>query len=186
MSGEQNFDEIKTKLESNSFNTTIDLSDEDWKPIFYFSLVWNLFESQICETRASKDRLELSVNKYTATLAGSKLRTIEEKYNNYFDWFRPRYQDRNTASKFKALFNNKEDFDLNDTDKYMKGHIESVLNGNNTEIQDIIKCLLFIAYRIRNNFFHGNKDINGLINQTDLFIKTNKFLLDYMEDVLHS
>jgi hypothetical protein len=187
MSTEQNFDEIKAKLEGNYFYTKINLSDKDWKPILYFSLVWNLFESQICKTNANRISIELSIDKFTTKLAGTtKLQTVEAKYNNYFNWFRPRYTDRNVGSKFKALFNNKDDFELNSTETHMKGHLELVLNGKSADIQDVIKALLFIAYRIRNNFFHGNKNINDLINQTDLFIKTNQLLLDYMEDVLHS
>jgi len=68
----------------------------------------------------------------------------------------------------------------------MRRHLEATLNSPQSSLEDIVKSLLFIAYRIRNNFFHGNKNLSDLFNQEDLFQQINQVLMDYLDDISQS
>ena len=50
-------------------------------------------------------------------------------------------------------------------------------------LNNIVYALLLIAHRIRNNLFHGNKGIESLHTQTDLFRVVNRLLATFLEDI---
>ena len=61
--------------------------------------------------------------------------------------------------------------------------VRGVLNGETQDVNNIVYALLLIAHRIRNNLFHGNKGIDSLHTQTELFQVVNRLLSDFIENV---
>lgn len=59
--------------------------------------------------------------------------------------------------------------------------IQRVLLGLTNNSCDIIKAIIMIIYRYRNNLFHGEKAIASLPMQKDNFINANKFLIACLE-----
>ena len=59
--------------------------------------------------------------------------------------------------------------------------IQRVLLGLTNNSCDIIKAIIMIIYRYRNNLFHGEKAIASLPIQKDNFIYANKFLIACLE-----
>jgi hypothetical protein len=175
----QEFNKIKDWLECNYFFTKIDLSDEAWKPILYFSLIWNIFESKACNFEANEESLGKSVTKNSSNLDVAKYKPI-------FDWFQKRYfPSRQLDARFDNLFRSKSK-PAKISNPKMRAHLEGILKKDeeNISADEMVLGLLFIAYRIRNNFFHGNKDINDLLSQTELFHQINQLLLNYTGDIL--
>lgn len=174
----EEFDSIKKWLENNYFFTQINLSEEAWKPILYFSLVWNVFESKACNFKADAESIKGSVERNQLDLDATK-------YQSLFCWFQERYyQNGKLDARFDDLFISKSTpHKISNRD--MKDHLESILpkEGKIISTCDMVLGLLFITYRIRNNFFHGNKDINNLLSQTELFHKINQVLLTYTDDI---
>lgn len=60
--------------------------------------------------------------------------------------------------------------------------VKRVLIGEAHDLNNIVYALLLIAHRIRNNLFHGNKRLESLHTQTELFHVVNRLLADYIED----
>ena len=52
----------------------------------------------------------------------------------------------------------------------------SLLNGS-PSVEEKINCLLLISFRIRNNFFHGNKSPENILEQNNLFVHVSEFLI---------
>ncbi len=57
-------------------------------------------------------------------------------------------------------------------------------NNTSTPLSDeaAVYALLLIAHRIRNNLFHGNKELPKLVDETDLFNYVNALLQQYIGD----
>ncbi len=60
--------------------------------------------------------------------------------------------------------------------------IEKVLLGKEEDQTAIIKALILIIYRYRNNLFHGEKEIASLPNQQENFDYANNFLMTCLEE----
>ena len=148
------------------------LDYDQMKPILCFSLIWNLFETHACQRDANPNSIHQSVNR-----AGKSGRLSSKKYNQFVHYFRERYYLAD-EDKFESFF-----------DTLMLTHTESqkvvkrALNGDTSDINDIVYALLLIAHRIRNNLFHGNKDVQTLPQQVALFTAVNSLLTTYLKDI---
>lgn len=119
------------------------LKPETFKAVAGFALLWNLFEGLICKGRANANTLP----RITQNLArSSKLEKLVDKSISYY---RSRYV---ADQEMNAIFNGLK-FRANDR----REHVESVLKGQVDDFGDKVLALLIIAYRIRNNIFHGLK-----------------------------
>jgi hypothetical protein len=58
--------------------------------------------------------------------------------------------------------------------------IEAFVTGRKTDVNNVVVALLLIAYRVRNNTFHGEKSPNALRNQQPLFRCINSLLATYL------
>ena len=142
------------------------------KPILCFSLIWNLFETHACQRNANLSSIRRSVDQ-----ANESGRLSSSKYEQFVCYFRKRYYLADER-KFETFF-----------DRLMLTHSESqkvvkrALNGGASDVNDIVYALLLIAHRIRNNLFHGNKDVQSLPQQIELFTAVNSLLTTYLEDI---
>jgi hypothetical protein len=68
------------------------------------------------------------------------------------------------------------------TDGDSKTVVRKVMCGEMRDLNNIVYALLLIAHRIRNNLFHGNKNVQSLPHQIDLFTTINSLLTTFLED----
>lgn len=140
------------------------------RPVLCFSLIWNLFETIACRRMANPNSIRQSVDH-----ADQSGRIDPAKYAKYVTFFRNRYLTDGTVDD---VF-----------DRLLMTHAESrivvrrVLNDETKDLNNIVYALLLIAHRIRNNLFHGNKEVSSLHLQTDLFQVVNRLLTDFIEDI---
>ncbi len=141
------------------------------KPILCFSLIWNLFETHACQRHATPTSIRRSVDH-----ADESGRLALNRYERFVHYFRDRYLSYGQG--FDTFF-----------DRLLLTHSESqtavrrALSGQARDLNNIVYALLLIAHRIRNNLFHGNKDVQSLPQQTELFTAANALLTTYLEDI---
>lgn len=156
----------------DNFYASPGLNSKDWEPILHFALVWNLFETNVCHKNANLNALKRSVESFSEPLDMTR-------YRDCFEFFQNRYSESDGARyRFDTLFPNPRGSDIE-----MKLHLSRVFLSDDAAASDIILGLLYIAYRIRNNFFHGNKSLGLILGQTELFRNVNQILIRYMDDV---
>lgn len=138
----------------------VNLQEEDITNIKDFSLIWNVFEG--CGVFSAN----FSITKLESHIQNINFDLIE--FQNQFTYFRDRYvTNGQTNNRFESL-------NFRRTDR--KQFVADVLCDNLTTSRDIILALAIVVYRLRNNFFHGNKDIRVIDQQKENFINANSFL----------
>ncbi|NLD50873.1 MAG: hypothetical protein GX660_27335, partial [Clostridiaceae bacterium] len=135
---------------NNRFGT--DFTENDLLSIKNFSLIWNVFENDVCHNNCSVARLT------------ERLHPIQfevDEFAGCLEYFKDRYvTDGATNGRFEHLnFRNNDRREL----------VEEVLLGNNNEISSIVLALSIIVYRFRNNLFHGLKEIQFIDQQQTNF-----------------
>ena len=157
----------------NSYFCT-DLPFSRMKPVLYFSLIWSMFEKDACDCNAHRGSIRSSVDRANQT---GRLR--RERYLELLRYFQERAvtTEQNVRSYLDTLF-------PDHPEPKVRKAIRVVLQGEAHELKDTVYALLLIAYRIRNNLFHGNKAVPELPPQTDLFVEVNWLLATYLEDLL--
>lgn len=155
---------------NSHLNGAANLDFEQLKPVLCFALLWNMFESKACGGDANQITIANSIQ----SADGLGLLKIE-RYESIVAFFKNRYVIGNTLN---ARFSG-----LQLTNKAMK-IVSEVLLENYSDLNNIVCALLLIAHRIRNNLFHGNKCVESLPDQTDLFIVINLLLSRYLEDII--
>jgi hypothetical protein len=139
------------------------------RPILSFSLIWNLFETVTCGRSATPISIRSSVDRLDQ--AGLLNR---DKYIGYLDYFKERYLQFGSIERvFDALFM---------THPQSRTVVRRALFDEARDLNNLVYALLLIAHRIRNNLFHGNKEVRTLHTQTELFEVVNHLLADYIED----
>jgi len=89
------------------------------------------------------------------------------------DYFYNRYLNPNIDTTYSI---DGLQFRGSSSDQQAKIDVIQVLTKQQTEPKEVLKALLFILYRFRNNLFHGNKEIINLNTQIDNFISANGIL----------
>jgi len=169
MNGHNSFDAIAWI--NSYFRGSIQLDFEQLRPILCFSLIWNLFETHACRRNATLHSIKQSVDH-----AHESSRLRRERYETHLAFFRNRYlQPERTIDWF---------FDhLMLTDHKAQEVVRRTLLGDSENLNSDVYALLLIAHRIRNNLFHGNKELESLPRQIPLFHAVNALLATYLEDI---
>lgn len=146
--------DIQQWLRSNIVTMTT-FSDDTYTSISDFSIMWAIFEStqlkDLEKAKAVVDELE--------DIAKRVSHNIVSLHYAHSYWAR-RYIDENgqTRDKFEKLgFKHKPHSDL----------VLRVLNGQAANCEEYINALLLIVYRLRNNLFHGEKDMTKINGQVE-------------------
>lgn len=157
-------------LEHNRHYENID--ESKLKNIFYFTLIWNIFEKECCENFA-----EIGFHpRCIAEKLTSKINT--SVLNDVCGYFKDRYVANN---KTKTIFNDfKFGKDANDGKVY-KDFVRKTLLANNASNKDKIQSLLYIAFRLRNNLYHGIKEVSKLYDQNENFKQINLLLMEIID-----
>lgn len=144
------------------------ISDATFGPILHFSLMWNLFERDACGREAKPANIERAVQ---AAFAEGNLSL--DPFQEHLAYFRTRSQ-RDGMSIDRYLDALKMD------NKNARHLVRGVLAGDLSDANNAVHALLLIAHRIRNNLFHGEKEVATLHSQADLFRAVNSLLATYL------
>jgi len=141
----------------------VNLSENELICIKDFSLLWNVFEKEVCDTRCTINKLKDS------------LRLIQFEMNDfevYLEYFQNRYITDNVTN---VRFEN-----LHITSIRTKKFVADVLLGKKIETSEIVFALALIVYRYRNNLFHGVKDILVINEQEQNFLIANQTIMSIL------
>ncbi|NDV24706.1 hypothetical protein [Desulfovibrio sp. JC022] len=141
-------------------NLSLEYESTDFIAVSEFVLAWAFAERKIIST----------LNNNTGSLGCPVFRNILERNNNYrlnrhlnfaYIFFKNRYESRQGQTKFNNL-----NFRRTERDCRLQS-FQAIRANNATDISKL-KCVAYISSRIRNNLFHGNKNLGSLIQQQEL------------------
>ena len=138
-----------------------------------FSLIWNLFETFACNKNANLNSINDAVDRID-----SRERITQNLTKEHLEYFSERYF--NVDGSQKEIFNGLH-FRDGGRDQAAKEHVKRVLTKIETEPKEILKALLYILYRFRNNLFHGEKEVVRLNGQIENFKVANDLLAKVLE-----
>lgn len=136
--------------------------------VTYFSLLWNVFEAEVCDRGASASRFRNKANDWK----NAKF-LCHSDWVSYLTYFQCRYVNKGNTNCLFSKLNLRDNDDPN--------LVSAVLKGENTDIAEIVTAILTIVYRYKNNLFHGMKWIYNLKGQTENFNKANRILARAIE-----
>jgi len=151
----------KQWLESNRYYSELD--ESKLTSIFYFALIWNLFEKECCGKFAKMDEHPKQLSEHAEQVSRVMLQDV---------WCH--FQQRYIANdKPTQLF---KSFAFQPRDN--KAWVEAILrlDAKATE-QEKLEALLRIAFRLRNNLYHGEKSVSKLYEQNENFRQINQILM---------
>ena len=114
--------------------------------ISYFTLIWNVFEKKCC---AGYARMDIHPQRIAnATHATDKI--VEEVFN----YFKNRYISvENLDTEYFKQFKFPE---------AKKNEVRNIFLTPSVDKENKVLALLYIAFRLRNNLYHGEKEVNNL------------------------
>jgi len=152
----------KEWLEKNVFYSL--LNENKLKHIFYFPILWNIFEKELCNNIAL-------INKYKEISREITINPSKEKeINSIYNYFKNRYIKERWRFEYLKFRNNKTEQDI-------KREILERFSKEEIKLLEKIEVILCIAFRIRNNLYHGEKQVDKLYEQNENFAQINKFLI---------
>jgi hypothetical protein len=134
-----------------------------------FLFFWSLFEKKVCDNNANVNRICNEID-----ILVKKKALNPKEFNRIYKYFKKRYTKEGKVNK---LFS---DLAFRESDK--KGFVKAVLENESPLINDELKAVLIVVYRLRNNLFHGTKEVELLKSQIQNFKVTNELLakiIDY-------
>ena len=144
-----------------------DIAAHQIQSVLYFSLLWNLFEGQVCETEADIPKIKRAVQ---TLQRNGNLRIAE--YDDCREYFIRRYVENGNVSPL---------FDQLNLRTQNKSLVRDMLEGRETRECEVLQALLLIAYRYRNNLFHGVKSLPDLPSQNSNFQNANRLIMIFMD-----
>jgi hypothetical protein len=141
--------------------------------IFKFMLLFNVFEARLLIGSASQ-----ALPKICTDLKNQNWFRIDE-YDEYGKFFLERYTDGSDGSiKFEQLKLSKKH---NEYDE-VKASFDNFKKGNRDD--KLFLSYLRVAYRFRNNLFHGSKNALGLNVYVECFEKINWLMHKLLSDMV--
>lgn len=131
-----------------------------------FSLLWNYFETEICEKNGKYEKVAQYVEQF-AEMQFNK--DQEEIIEVAFKYFKGRYEFDNQGGN--------ELFETLGLPENLLQLLREELKESNASVHKKLIPLLKIAFRFRNNFFHGIKEIGEIKKYNQPFQKLNEILV---------
>lgn len=148
--------------------TATPINEATFGPILQFSLMWNLFERDACGREGNPTNIEKSVE---SVFADGKLNL--HSFQEHLAYFRDRSQREGmTIDRYLDA--------LKLTNAKGRNLVRGVLAGSLSDPNNVVLALLLVAHRIRNNLFHGEKEVAYLHAQVDLFRTVNSLLATFL------
>ena len=161
----------KIWLETQQYYPTIE--EDKLTSIFYFTLIWNLFEKECCgkfaKINTHPESLSQKLEPYLdVTLVDSIYKHFKNRYIN---------SNNNETNLFTTF-----EFGQDQNAQNIKTFVKNILlNSSSTRVEKI-KALFYIAFRLRNNLYHGIKDVDKLYDQNENFKQINYLLRAAVEN----
>lgn len=162
-------------------NKDIKFSEESWiksnvnenffacqfSSIRNFFIFWNSFEKIVCDEKANFTTINTKIERLNIESENIEL-------NRLFSYFQSRYTSNNRINDiFEELY-------FRSGDQEWKDITRNTLESSEGVATNMLLSILFIALRLRNNLFHGVKDLTlddeWLMDQNLLFSNVNKTL----------
>jgi hypothetical protein len=143
---------------------------EEIENISYFTLVWGVFEQKCCGGFAK-------IAEHPEQLS-TELDICSELLTSTFEYFKIRYIT--TECTENLTFVNFK-FGVSASPLSYKNKVKTVLCKQIPTKKEKIEALLYISFRLRNNLYHGEKEITSLIEQDENFSVINEFLIALIE-----
>lgn len=149
-------------------------TEQKIKSVLRFAIFWNLLEADPCfQNYVSLWKLE---NPDLHTKILTNLDEEEKSSLNYCILFFSQRDRLSLHCKDQKEENKWQSYQLKmkkiweEQDEIKK---QQLIENN---LEEYLKICLFIVYRLRNNLFHGIKQLSDLTDQNDLFNVANRFL----------
>lgn len=141
------------------------LTEGEKREILTFSILWSLFEARVFDCEIDSSRAFWRKVGEWSDAKVLEPRLIREE----IEYLRDRYiTDNDTNDHFDSL-------NIRNSD--IEERVSNVLSGELDDIEDEMATALFVVYRLRNNFFHGEKWSYGFRNQFGNFRVANRILM---------
>jgi hypothetical protein len=129
------------------------LRPETYQTLASFTILWNYFEQTKCGTRAEAKALR------SAARSIGESGVLNDELKKALDYWRHRYVTGGATNvRFDTLhFRNGDN----------RKAAEAAVLGTATDPRVILEGLLVIAFRLRNNLFHGLKEFSELNDQRE-------------------
>lgn len=150
----------KEWLKNNRYYYQID--ETKLNSIFYFSLIWNIYEKELCGKEGS---IRVHPKQHSAQYAE---KINQELLSQVFDYFHNRYVLNGIRTEKYESFEFKSE--------NIKKEVFEYLTLNKPTVKQMLNALLLIAFRLRNNLFHGEKQVEMLYEQNENFAQINSIL----------
>lgn len=153
------------------------IAQDELQPVLEFTLIWNLFERQLFRRSANLGEIRRHMER-----ALDLGRINPESYKPHIAFFRERYDNPTEEFLMQVLLSSSKQ--PSEHDLVNIGLVKSAISGEFSDPNNVIYALLFIAYRVRNNLFQGEKNVHTLHLQKELFETVNSYLSIYMSETL--
>jgi hypothetical protein len=151
--------------------------------VLYFALVWNIFEDELI---GAKENAEMgkakSLNLVKIKDAVEQLHQVRPLEINEFSELLERIKSRYVTD---GNLNGNFVFYFRPSEIHVEQLLKEVLLGTKTNANDVVFALLSIAWRLRNNLFHGIKFVWELKEQNDNFGVINQLLATFLKKWKH-
>ena len=144
-----------------------ELSGGERSAVAGFSIVWSVFEAQALATNANAENIVRFVDQHAGQLSSL------EPFREALAYFQQRYVSEGSFNHRFAHLN----FRRNDR----QALVEVVLLGNEQTPTEVIKALLIITFRLRNNLFHGLKWAYEMRDQQSNFEQATSVLTKVLD-----
>ncbi|QRQ59797.1 hypothetical protein [Sphingobacterium multivorum] len=144
------------------------LKKEGISRIRNFLLLWNLLEDVTLGKDANIAKIRHLVDQIHQNVP-----LVAGEFDEFVDYFSKRYFDPTGQSPY-SLDGLK--FRSGANDQGAKAEVKAVLTKSEQNPVMVLKALLIICYRFRNNLFHGEKQLVILDGQINNFIVANNIL----------
>jgi len=132
------------------------LSPATQEVVASFTIMWNFFESTLCNNRASVSAFDKALE---YLVEDDVSQDTMQALDDCRAFWSSRYLSRERSNdQFNGLCfrgGDRQDF------------VEDVLAGNLSRTKEKLLALMIIVYRLRNNLFHGLKSIDRLNDQAE-------------------
>lgn len=154
---------IEKLIKTLNCNETVAVFKRKRSFIFNFAMIWNLFEYRCMDNFAQIPKVDDFVNTLPSNL--------NLDVNIIFDYFKDRYKVVDNIYNIESLLWRRNE-------NIYRNFVIEKFRDTQCSHQDKIKAVLYIIFRLRNNLFHGEKDIAIINEQKRTFVLVNKFLMD--------
>lgn len=161
----------------NDYLYISNIDGEEFVEVRNFMILWNLFEARLFNCNFGQNKRNIDKIRLDTDIVNQTLQYLKERYT----------EDNNINFRYKSLkfrYKHKEcnhDCGCDDSRNCDYKFVKHILLHGSDDSSAIIKAIILIIYRYRNNLFHGKKEIALLPPQKDNFIYANRFLIACLE-----